>query len=482
MDHASSHRPLPAGEGGLVRALGPFEAITILMGSIIGSGIFLVPNSIAQQVGSFGLVLLVWIVSGLLSLFGALSYAELGSILPRAGGQYVFLRESYGKLWAFLFGWTEFWVIKAGSIAAVAVAFAKYTGYFVPLSTLTFRVGSFTLPFLDQPIPLVIPGEKTVAIICIAVLSAINYLGVRFGGWVQNVFTVSKVAAIAALVLLTFTLGHGTWENFKTVVPTNTPASALSAFGVAMVAALWAYDGWNNVTYVAGEVRDPQRNIPLALALGTFLIILIYLAANLAYAYVLPMPQIAQSELVAADAVKTFLGGIGGGLIAAAVMISTFGTVNGMILTGARVNFAMARDGVFFRRMSKVHPIFHTPSVSTLWLGLWSALLTLSGRFDQLFTYVIFAAWIFYAMTAFGVVVLRKRMPDVPRPYKTWGYPWVTFLFVGISLWFVINTLIQDPRDSLMGLILISLGLPFYAYWNRRAARAVLPMTRTVEK
>lgn len=449
----------------LLRVLGPVETTTILIGSVIGSGIFLVPNTIAAQVGSFGLIIAVWLVSGLLSLFGALSYAELGGMIPHAGGQYAYLREAYGKFPAFLFGWTEFLVIKAGSIAAVAVAFALYVGYFIPDAfqpifhrTVTLKFG-FTFAIEDI-------GVKLVAIGCIALLTAVNYLGVKLGGWVQNIFTFLKVAALAGLIILTFIAGHAAPVAFKPILPEQFSVNLLSAFGVAMVAALWAYDGWNNTTYVAAEVREPQKNIPRALFLGTTLVVIIYLAANWAYAYVLPLAAIAKSNLVAADAMKSFLGPTGGAFISAAVMISTFGTVNGMILSGPRVTYAMARDKIFFKNMGTVHPRFRTPHISIIVQGIWSALLTLSGRFDQLFTYVIFAAWIFYAMTTAGVFVLRKKWPLVNRPYKTWGYPWIPSAFILVSILFVINTLITDPRDSLFGLGIVALGVPVYLLLN----------------
>ncbi len=452
----------------LLRVLGPVETTAILVGSVIGSGIFLVPNTIAAQVGSFGLIIAIWLVSGLLSLFGALSYAELGGMIPHAGGQYAYLREAYGKFPAFLFGWTEFLVIKAGSIAAVAVAFALYVGYFIPESfqpifhqTVTLNVG---FHFAIEDI-----GVKLIAIICIALLSVVNYLGVKLGAWVQNIFTFLKVAALAGLIVLTFIAGHSAPNAFKPLLPDQFSFNLLSAFGVAMVAALWAYDGWNNTTYVAAEVREPQKNIPLALFVGTSLVVIIYLAANWAYAYVLPISAIAGSTLVAADAMKTFLGPIGGAFISAAVMISTFGTVNGMILSGPRVTYAMAQDKIFFKGMGTVHPRFRTPHISVAVQGVWSALLTLSGRFDQLFTYVIFAAWIFYAMTTSGVFVLRKKWPHVERPYKTWGYPWIPILFILVSILFVINTLITDPRDSLFGLIIVAFGVPVYLFWNYKS-------------
>jgi len=451
----------------LLRVLGPVDTLTILVGSVIGSGIFLVPNSIAVQTGSFGLMLAVWVVSGMLTLFGALSYAELGGMIPHAGGQYAYLRESYGKLPAFLFGWTEFWVIKAGSIAAVAVAFALYAGYFIPPAWQPFYHQTAVLN-LGVRIPVEEIGVKMTALVCILALSTVNYLGVRFGAAVQNLFTFLKVGALAGLVLAVFLFGQRAPDAFSPLWPDWRQAGLWSRFGVAMVAAFWAFDGWNNTTYMAGEVKNPQRNIPLALFAGTLLVIAVYLAANCAYAYVLPMDAIAGSRLVASDAVRTFLGPAGGAVISAAVLISTFGTDNGMILSGPRVTYAMSRDRIFFKSMGKVHPKYRTPHVSVAVQGIWSALLTLSGRFDQLFTYVIFAAWLFYAMTTAGVIILRIRRPRAPRPYRTWGYPCIPLLFILASSALLVNTLITDPRDSLFGLAIVLLGVPVYLGFRRK--------------
>ncbi len=431
------------------RSLNLMDATMILVGSVVGSGIFLVPSDIAREVGSFGLVIAVWLLAGVLSLFGALSYAELGSIIPHAGGQYAYLREAYGKLWAFLFGWTEFLVIKAGSIAAVAVAFALYLGYFFPLAE---------------------SGVTLVAIACIALLTIVNYLGVKAGAMVQNVFTFLKVAALVALILLAFLLADRSQSSFEPLFPAEFRFTLLGAFGTAMVAALWAYDGWNNVTYVAAEVRDPQRKIPRALFLGMAVVLAVYTLATLAYSYVLPLPVMAGSRLVAADTANAILGPIGTALIAGAVLISTFGTVNGMILSGPRITYAMARDKVFFAKLGEIHSRYKTPHISIIVQGIWSALLTLTGTFEQLFTYVIFAAWIFYAMTAGAVIVLRKKWPDAPRPYRTWGYPLVPIVFIAASALLVLNTLIETPGDVLLGLLIILLGLPAYLFWRKRGA------------
>jgi APA family basic amino acid/polyamine antiporter len=451
----------------LLRALGPVATVAVFVGSVVGSGIFLVPNTIAGQLPGFLAIVLVWTVAGLLTWAGALSYAELGGMIPDAGGQYAYLREAYGRLPAFLFGWTEFLVVKAGSIAAVAVAFAMYAGYFVPPDLQ--NAYHVTVRPLGIPIPEI--GVKAAAIACILLLSAVNAIGVKAGGWVQNVFTFLKVGALAGLIIAVFAFAKPPEGVFRPLWPSAGSTDLFKAFGVAMVAALWAYDGWNNTTYMAAEVINPKRNVPLALAVGSAIVLALYLAANAAYAYALPLQTIASSRLVAADAATAFMGSVGGGIVSAVVLVSTFGTVNGMVLSGPRVTYAMARDGVFFGRMGNVHPRFRTPHVSILVQAAWACLLTLSGRYDQLFTYVIFAAWMFYGLTASAVFVLRRKRPDAARPVRTWGYPVVPAAFILVAAAFVLNTLVSDPRDSLMGLCIICLGLPVYFILKTRAAK-----------
>ncbi len=453
----------------LLRALGPVATVAVFVGSVVGSGIFLVPNTIAGQLPGFLAILLVWTVAGLLSWAGALSYAELGGMIPDAGGQYAYLREAFGRFPAFLFGWTEFLVVKAGSIAAVAVAFAMYVGYFVP-SGLRIAYHASAHP-LGVEIPEI--GVKLVAIACIILLSAVNAAGVKAGGWVQNVFTFLKVGALVGLIIAIFAFAEPPQGVFRPLWPEAGGADLFKAFGLAMVAALWSYDGWNNTTYMAGEVIDPKKNVPLALAAGSVIVLALYLAANAAYAYALPLRAIAASRLVAADAASVFMGPAGGGIVSAAVLVSTFGTVNGMVLSGPRVTYAMARDGVFFNRLADVHPRFRTPHVSILVQAVWACLLTLSGRFDQLFTYVIFAAWIFYGLTASAVFVLRRKRPEAARPVRTWGYPVVPAAFILVAAALVVNTLISDPRDSLMGLCIVCLGLPVYFILLAREKKGV---------
>lgn len=445
----------------LKRDLGVWSAAAIVVGTVIGSAIFIVPTDMVKNVGSPLMVFAVWIFGGMLTLFGALSYAELAAALPEAGGEYVYLREAYGPLWAFLYGWTQMWVAKSGSIATLA------TGFFIYLSN--FR------PELDQvwvvvPLPLgglEIRYGQILAMAVIAVLALINYFGVKVGGNVQVTVTVIKVGLLAVIIVMGLGSGYGGVANYSTSVPAP---GGIAGFFAALVAALWAYDGWNNVSMVASEVRNPKRNLPLALIVGTLAVIAIYLLANLAYFLVLPSPEIASTNRVAGEMMRRILGSGGAGAVSIAAMISIFAALNGSILSGSRVPFAMARDRLFFRKVSYVHPQHRTPSVSILALSAWAALLVLSGRYDQLYTYVIFASVILYGMATAAVIVLRFKRPDMERPYRTLGYPVVPVIFVlGIAC-LVVSTLVKSPRESLMGLVLIALGLPFYFYWKQRRA------------
>lgn len=314
-------------------------------------------------------------------------------------------------------------------------------------------------------------GAKAVAVSIIILLTAVNYFGVQFGGMIQNVFTSMKIIAISAIVILGFTLGHGDTANFFPLWGTPSGSALLPAIGVAMIATLWSYDGWANLTFIGGEVRNPQRNIPLALGVGTLLVIVIYVLTNLAYLYVMPIGAIAGSNRVAADMMDRVLPGYGGGLISLAVMLSTFGSVNGSTMTTARVFFAMAKDRLFPQAMAEVHPAYHTPGKALIVQCVWACLLTLSGTFDQLFTYVMFAGWIFYALGAGGVFILRKKYPEAKRPYKVPGYPVVPILFVAVATWFVLNTLVSKTQDSMVGVLLLVAGLPFFFYWKRAMLR-----------
>jgi APA family basic amino acid/polyamine antiporter len=454
----------------LRRELGLWSAVAIVVGTVIGSGIFLVPKTMVQRVGSPDMVFAVWIAAGVLSLAGALTYAELASAMSEAGGEYVYLRRAYGPFFGFLYGWTQMWVAKSGSIATLATAFFYYLANFYPSLEGTLFV--LPLPIGPNWQPLEIRTGQLLAMAVILGLACVNYAGVKIGGGVQVVVTVIKVACIVGIIGVGLTAGAGSWDNFSTSVSGAAGTTGFfSAFFGAMVAALWAYDGWNNVTMVASEIKSPQRNLPLALTLGTLAVVVLYLATNVAYFLLLSASEVASSDRVAAAMMRKALGEGGAAAVSVAAMISIFAALNGSILAGSRVPYAMARDGLFFRKVGFVHQRFHTPSVSILAMSAWSALLVLSGRYEQLFTYVIFASWILYGMAAFSVIVLRWKEPGLERPYRTWGYPVVPVLFVMVALCLLGNTLVESPRESILGLGLIFAGLPFYFYWKAALER-----------
>ncbi len=453
----------------LKRELSPWAASSIVIGTVIGSGIFLVPHDMILRVGKPGWVFVVWIFGGLLTLAGALSYAELAAAIPEAGGEYAYLREAYGPLWGFLYSWTQMFVAKSGSIAAFATGFFYYlTNFFPSLDGVFYRL---PLPLGPHGTPLDFRWGQLLAIGLIAALAWLNYFGAKLGGEVQIAVTAIKVVLIAGIIVAGLGFGSPHAPGPAGAVPL-TPLTA-SGFFAALVAALWAYDGWNNVAMVASEVRDPQRNLPRALIGGTLAVIAIYLLANAAYFRVLSPEAVGANPRVAGEMMRRILGAAGAGGVSIAAMISIFAALNGSILSGSRVPYAAARQGYFFSPIARVNRKHRTPGVSILALSAWSALLVLSGSYSQLFTYVIFASWILYGMTAAAVIVLRIKKPDLPRPYRTMGYPVVPILFVLVAGVFVVSTLWDSPRESLTGITLILLGLPFYAYWSsRRSAGA----------
>jgi APA family basic amino acid/polyamine antiporter len=449
----------------LKRDLGIWAALAIVVGTVIGSGIFRVPQAMILNVGSVPLVFLVWIVGGLLSLAGALTYAELAAAMPGAGGEYVYLTEAYGPIWGFLYSWTQMWVAKSGSIATLATAFFEYTAHFVPqFESVWFTAGPFSVKY-----------GQMFALVLILLLGGINYLGVRIGGDVQVAVTAVKIGLIAFLILAGLFYAHPAAHQALaagaalpgTSLPPTPPVFA--GFIAALVGALWAYDGWNNVGMVASEVKNPQRNLPLALIGGTLGVIAIYILANWAYFRVLSPAEVGAHKLVAAEMMQRIGGSAGASAVSIAAMISIFAALNGSILTGARVPYAAARDGLFFRSAAWVHPAFHTPGVSILMLSAWSSVLVLSGKYEELFDFVIFGSWILYAMATASVFVLRRKRPDLPRPYKTFGYPAVPLLFLAGAAVLEVSTLWAKPRESIAGITLILLGLPFYFYWRSRA-------------
>ena len=445
----------------LKRDLGLTAALAIVIGTVIGSGIFRVPQTMINSVGTVQMVFLVWVVGGTLSLAGALTYAELAAAMPGAGGEYVYLTEAWGPVWGFLYSWTQMWIGKSGSIATLATAFFEYTAHFVPeFEKVWVTAGSFQIRY-----------GQVFALVLILVLGVVNYFGVRFGGGVQIAMTAVKVGLIAFVILAGILYSHpvpaGAGMSIAGVPPLAT------GFVAALVAALWAYDGWNNVGMVASEIKNPGRNLPIALIAGTSLVIAIYMAANWAYFRVLTPAEVGAHKLVAAEMMQRIQGPVGAGLVSIAAMISIFAALNGSILTGARVPYAAARDGLFFKSAARVHPVFRTPGVSILMMSGWAALLVLSGKYDDLFNFVIFGSWILYAMATASVFVLRRKRPDMVRPYKTLGYPVVPVLFLIGAAALELSTLRDRPVQSLAGILLILLGLPFYFYWKaRRAAPA----------
>ncbi len=446
----------------LIKGLGLFAATSVVAGTMIGTAIFVVPGIMLQHLGSPGLVLLVWLLAGFLSLFGALGYAELGAAIPEAGGEYVYLHRSFGPLAGFLYGWVQFFVGKTGSIAAISSGFMIYFGYFFPSLKDPFweaRIGTWDFH---------LSGLQIGAAVLICLLSGINILGVRGSGAIQTVFTSSKLLVLALLVILGFTLGQGSSEHFTAAVAVNSDRSFLAAVGLATVSALWAYDGWSNLSMVAGEVSAPQRNMPRALIAGTIIVIGVYGATNLAYFYVLSPAEIAGSKTVAADAAQRFLGGGGGAFIAVGVMVSALAALNGSILAGSRIPFAQARDGLFPQFLASVHPRFLTPALAIVAQAVVAALLALSGEYESLFTKVIFAEWLFYMLVTGGIFVLRRRQPNLDRPYRTWGYPVVPAIFVVLAGLLLVNTFMERPADSLWGLAMLGTGIPAYFLWKLR--------------
>jgi APA family basic amino acid/polyamine antiporter len=432
----------------LARTLGTRDLTLLVVGNVIGSGIFLVPSSVLAQSGeSVPIAMAVWLVGGVLSLLGALSYAELGAMegTGSGGGLYAFIRDGFG---AFLYGWTLFFVIGAGTIATLSVAAANYMTQFMPMTAMQ---------------------KDVVAVTLIVLMAAINVKGTREGAMVQNVATAIKVLAILGMSAVMFVLGDG--ASAVAVAHTVTPASA-SGVGLSIISVLWAYEGWQYVTFVSAEAKDPQRSLPRAITIGTLLLIAIYLIANLAYLAALGAARVAASERVAGEAVAAVMGPAAGSLIAAAIIVSMYSAAHSTVITVPRVYFAMARDGLFFRRLTEVHPRFGTPAVAIVTSCAWAIVLALSGTFEQLLTYVVFIGWIFYALGAAAVIALRIKRPDAVRPFRVPFYPLTPVLFVLAGAVIVINTVYTQPRDSAIGIAVVLAGAPAYLIWQRRRAAA----------
>jgi len=430
----------------LARVLTLRDLVLIVVGTTIGSGIFTVPGAVLRHSsGDLGIALVVWVIGSVLALLGALTFGELGAMLPDAGGSYVYVREGFGALPAFLLGWTLFLAINTGSTATLAVAFANYLGELVPLGPLAYKVASVAM---------------------IAVVTAVNIRGVRHAATVQNWSTALKVGAIFALAIAGFVLGDGLHRPDTKVFTTPITVASLSAAGVGLLGVLWAYEGWQNVTNSAGEAADPQRTFALGIGLGTAALVVIYLTANAGYVAAVGPSGVAASDRIAADVVHVLFGPAAAKLVTLVILVSIFSAANGLALTGPRMYFTMARDGVFFRSLAEVHPRFGTPALAVATSAVWAMVLALSGTFEQLFTYVVFASWIFAALAAGSLFVLRRRRPDLPRPFRVPGYPWTPALFIAAAAAVVVNTVIARPVQAVIGLGIVATGLPAYFAWR----------------
>ncbi len=496
----------------LVKALGLTSATMLVMGSMIGSGIFIVSAEIAREVNSPALLIGAWVVTGFLTIVGALSYGELAAMMPRAGGQYVYLREALGPLWGFLYGWTLFLVIQTGTIAAVGVAFGKFLGIFIP----SVSSSNWVLHFGKVPPigigPMVLGNmdvglntQNLVAILVVVALSVINIFGVKTGALIQNIFTTAKVSALLGVALLGLFIGrnaqavaanfHGNfWNNagfgaqHAVQVGVGGPmlmVGTLTILAVAQVGSLFSADAWNNVTFTAGEVKNPSRNLPLSLALGTGVVIALYIACNFVYLSVLPLDgsptgativergiKYAAEDRVGTAVMTQMLGSAGGFLMAFAILLSSFGCANGLILSGARVYYAMAKDGLFFRNVAKLHPTYKTPAVSLMVQMVWTCILCVSGSYGQLLDYIIFAVLVFYILTIFGLFVLRRTRPTVDRPYRAIGYPVLPAIYIVMALFIDVVLLRYKPQYTWPGLMIVLLGIPVYYLWSRHSRQA----------
>ncbi|MGA8594336.1 MAG: amino acid permease [Bryobacteraceae bacterium] len=430
----------------LPRTLGMLDAAAMIIGIVIGSGIFVLPNLIARDLPSAPAVLTVWIISGILSFFGALAYAELGAMMPATGGLYVYLREAYGPLCAFVSGWTFMFAVLSGGTAFLAVTFSIYVGHFIPLTPVM---------------------SKAVSLALLVVLSAVNLIGVREGAWVQRTFTALKIAGLITLI------GAAMISSRSATVSLNTATAqqpfSLSHFGLAMAACLMAYNGWSYVSFIAGEIKHPTRNLLRSLMIGMTVVTALYVFANAAYLKVMTISEIAASERVGADVAARVMGPMGGTFVSLVVLLSIVGAVNGCIFTSARIPFAQAKDGLFFSRFGRVHPRFQTPAFAIVMGGLWTAVLIVSGSYETLYSYSILAAWIFYTLSVTAVYIFRRNLPDARRTYKMWGYPYTLWAFVAISVWFMVNALITEPRPSLMALVIVATGAIAYWIWRKPA-------------
>ncbi len=447
----------------LVRGLGLLDSVLLLVSGIIGSSIFLTAKDIAGPLPQPMLFLGVWVLGGVISLFGCVAFAELGSMFPESGGQYVYLREAYGDLVAFLYGWMLFAVANGGSIAALAVAAAAYTGQVFPV------VGQEHVVF--SLLGITISRAHLFGLLLIAILTWVNVVGLRWGALLQNVSTWTKFAAMAGFVFLGLAFGRGDWSHFSAHGASLTmglhPARLISAMGVALIAVFWAYDGWVYITWVAGEVKEPRRNVPRAMVLGVIAVGAIYLAMNLIYLYALPLSEIAKHETIAHAAAAALFSPRAAVWLSLMIAVSCFSAAATCTLSGARVYLAMAQDGVFFKRMAVIHPKWRTPAFSLIGQGIWAAVLTVSGRYDQLYTYVIYGMVLSYTLTVIGMFLLRWKRPEIPRPYRCTGYPWLPAIYVLVGAAWTLNTIITRPGEAFWGTAIVLVGVPGYLYWKR---------------
>jgi basic amino acid/polyamine antiporter, APA family len=454
---SADHKPT------LVRGLGLLDSVLLLVSGVIGSSIFLTAKDIAGPLPHPVLFLLVWVLGALISLCACFAFAELGSMFPDSGGQYIYLREAYGDLIAFLYGWMLFAVGNGGTIAALSVASASYIGQVVPFVSQQHVV--FTVAGI------VFTRAHLFGLLLIAVLTYVNVVGLRWGALLQNVSTATKFTAMAAFVILGFTIGKGSWSHFKPEGVSLTmglgPMQLVSALGVGLIAVFWAYDGWVYITWVSGEVKNPRRNVPLAMLLGVMVIAVIYIAMNLTYIYALPLKQIAAYETIAHASAAALFSPRAAAWLSLMIAVSCFSAAATCTLSGARVYLAMAQDGVFFKRMAVIHPKWRTPVFSLIGQGLWAAALTLSGRYDQLYTYVIYGMVLSYTLTVIGMFLLRWKRPDIPRPYRCTGYPWLPGIYVVIGTAWTLNTIITRPTEAFWGTFIVLVGVPWYLYWKR---------------
>jgi basic amino acid/polyamine antiporter, APA family len=472
----------------LVRGLSLLDSVLLLVSGIIGSSIFLTAKDIAGPLPNPKLFFLVWVLGGLISLCACVAFAELGSMFPDSGGQYIYLREAYGDLVAFLYGWMLFAVANGGTIAALSVASAAYMGSIIPAISPQHIIASVNIPYptvmqghlLWAAFAVVFTRAHAVGLALIVVLTCVNVFGLRWGALLQNVSTWTKFTAMAAFVLLGFAIGKGHWSNFSAPSGWNigsSPGQLVSALGIGLIAVFWAYDGWVYITWVAGEVKEPRRNVPLAMVLGVLTVGAIYIAMNAVYVYAMPMSEIAKYETIAHAAASTLFSPAAAVWLSVMIAISCFSAAAACTLSGARVYLAMAQDGVFFKRMAGIHPRWRTPAFSLIGQGMLAALLTVSGHYDQLYTYVIFGMVLSYTLTVIGLFVLRWKRPDIPRPYRCAGYPWLPGIYVLVGAAWTLNTIVTRPTEAFWGATIVAAGIPGYLFWKRggRNATPALP-------